>query len=91
VFGAITHELRRRSAIEPIIGHLRPKVTLAAATSKAPPATPPTSLSAMGHNLPRILAWQRGLLCLFLIQLWRTLSSPAQFGFFTDDSLTATS
>jgi hypothetical protein len=45
VFGVIKRELRRRSAIEPIIGHLKPKVTSAAATSKAAQAMPQTSSS----------------------------------------------
>jgi len=45
VFGVIKRELRRRSAIEPIIGHLRPMVTSAAATSKAALAMRPTSSS----------------------------------------------
>jgi transposase, IS5 family len=42
VFGAIKRELRRRSAIEPVIGHLKAKVTSAAAISKVAPETPPT-------------------------------------------------
>jgi IS5 family transposase len=45
VFGIIQRELRRRFAIEPVIGHLRPKATSAAAISKAVPATPPTPSS----------------------------------------------
>lgn len=44
-FRVIKRELRRSSAIEPIIGYLKPKVTSAAATSKAGPAMPPTSSS----------------------------------------------
>ncbi|MFK4535072.1 hypothetical protein ABIA00_003255 [Bradyrhizobium ottawaense] len=35
-------------------------------------------LSAVGHNFRRILAWLRELLCLILIQLWRTFARPAQ-------------
>jgi IS5 family transposase len=34
-------------------------------------------LSAVGHNLRRILAWLRELCCLFLFALWRTLPCPA--------------
>jgi hypothetical protein len=45
VFGVIKRELRRRSAIEPIIGHLKPTAISAAASSKAAPETPPTSSS----------------------------------------------
>jgi hypothetical protein len=47
-------ELRRRSAIEPIIGHLKAEGHRAAASSKAAPTMPPTS--AVGHNFRRILA-----------------------------------
>lgn len=35
-------------------------------------------LSAVGHNLRRILAWLRELLRLFLGLLWRTLACLAQ-------------
>jgi hypothetical protein len=42
VFGVIKRELRRRSAITPVIVTSRPKVTLPAAISKAALATPPT-------------------------------------------------
>ena len=45
VFGIIKRELRRRSAIEPIIGHLKAEATSADATSKAVQETPPTSSS----------------------------------------------
>jgi len=43
VFGAIKRELRRRSAIEPVIGHM--KAISAVAISRGPPATPPTPSS----------------------------------------------
>ncbi|MFK4532177.1 hypothetical protein ABIA00_000360 [Bradyrhizobium ottawaense] len=45
VIGAIKRELRRCSAIEPIIGHLKAEGHLGRCTSKAAPATPPTSSS----------------------------------------------
>ena len=41
VFGSIKRELRRRSAIEAAIGHMKTHGHLVAATSKVPPATPP--------------------------------------------------
>jgi len=52
VFGVIKRELRRRSAIEPIIGHLKAEGHSAAATSKAAPAMPPTSSSRRRPQLP---------------------------------------
>ena len=42
VFGVIKRELRRRSAIEPLIGHIKEEGILAAVISRAVPATPPT-------------------------------------------------
>jgi IS5 family transposase len=45
VFGAIKRELRRRSAIEPVIATSRPKVISAAAISKVAPETPSTPSS----------------------------------------------
>ncbi|MGY4327385.1 hypothetical protein ACVWWG_001802 [Bradyrhizobium sp. LB7.2] len=45
VFGVIKRELRRRSAIEPIIGHLKIDGHLGVATSKAAQETPQTSSS----------------------------------------------
>jgi hypothetical protein len=41
VFGAIKRELRRRSAIEPVIGHMKAEGHL----GRHPPATPPTPSS----------------------------------------------
>jgi IS5 family transposase len=45
VFGVIKRELRCRSAIEPIIRHLKAEGHLGRCTSKAAPAMPPTSSS----------------------------------------------
>jgi IS5 family transposase len=42
VFGIIKRELRRRSAIEPLIGHMKEEGHSAAATSRARPAMPQT-------------------------------------------------
>jgi transposase, IS5 family len=77
VFGAIKRELRRRSAIEPIIGHLKAEGHLAAAIFKGCAGDAANVvLSAVGHNFRRILALLRELLCLFLIQLSHTLACP---------------
>ena len=45
VFGVIKRELRRRSAIEAVIGHLKNEGHLGRCHLKAVPATPPTSSS----------------------------------------------
>jgi hypothetical protein len=45
VFGVIKRELRRRSAIEPIIGHMKTEGHLGRCYLKAVPETPPTSSS----------------------------------------------
>src|SRR3954463_10142063 len=90
VFGVIKRELRRRSAIEPIIGHLKTDGHLGRCYLKGRAGDAANViLSAVGHNFRRILAWLRELLCLFLLPLWRTLicPSPLNFGFLTDDGL----
>jgi hypothetical protein len=50
VFGVIKRELRRRSAIEPVIGHMKAEGTSAAAISKAALATPPTPSSPLSDT-----------------------------------------
>jgi transposase, IS5 family len=71
VVGAIKRELRRRSAMEPIIGHMK-------AEGQRPRWRPAhVILSAVGHNFRRVLAWLRELLRLFLFQLSRALACPA--------------
>ncbi|MGY3423360.1 IS5 family transposase [Bradyrhizobium sp. F1.13.4] len=77
VFGAIKRELRRRSAIEPIIGHLKAEGHLGRCYLKGRAGDAANVvLSAVGHNFRRILAWLRELLCLFPIQLSHTLACP---------------
>lgn len=78
VFGTIKRELRRRSAIEPIIGHLKADGHLGRCylVGRAGDAAN-VILSAVGYNFRRTLAWLRELLCLFLVQLWRALARPA--------------
>ena len=78
VFGVIKRELRRRSAIEPIIGHLKAEGHLGRCYLKGRAGDAANVVvSAVGHNLRRILAWLRELLCLFLFLLCRTLACPA--------------
>src|SRR3954451_21001861 len=72
VFGVIKRELRRRSAIEPIIGHLKAEGHLGRCYLKGRAGDAANVvLSAVGHNFRRILAWLRDFLCLLLFPLWR--------------------
>lgn len=79
VLGSINRELRRRSAIEPIIGHMKAEGHLGRCYLKGRAGDAANVvLSAVGHNFRRILAWLRELLGQFLELLWRTLASPTQ-------------
>jgi IS5 family transposase len=78
VFGVIKRELRRRSAIEPIIGHLKAEGHLGRCYLKGRAGDAANVvLSAVGHNFRRILAWLRDFLCLLLFPLWRMPARPA--------------
>jgi len=73
-------ELRRRSAIEPIIGHLKTEGHLGRCDLKGGAGDAANVvLSAVGHNFRRILAWLREILCLFLLQLSYTLACLGPF------------
>jgi len=79
VFGAIKRELRRRSAIEAVIGHMKAgghldRCYLKGAAGDAANAI----LSAVGYNLRLVLAWLRTLLRLILIALFRPLIACPQ-------------
>jgi transposase, IS5 family len=70
VFGVIKRELRRRSAIEPIIGHLKAEGHLGRCYLKGRAGDAANViLSAVGHNFRRILAWLRDSWCLILTAL----------------------
>ena len=76
VFGAIKRELRRRSAIEPVIGHLKAEGHLGRCYLKGRAGDAVNAiLSAVGYNFRRILAWLRALLCQILIAVLRLLIS----------------
>ncbi len=63
VFGVIKRELRRRSAIEPVIGHLKAEGHLGRCYLKGRAGDAANAiLSAVGYNFRRILAWLRVLL-----------------------------
>jgi transposase, IS5 family len=70
VFGVIKRELRRRSAIEPVIGHMKADGHLGRCHLKGRDGDAANViLTAVGHNLRRVLAWLRALLCLILLVL----------------------
>jgi IS5 family transposase len=80
VFGAIKRELRRRSAIEAVIGHMKAdghlgRCYLKGTAGDAANAT----LSAVGHNLRLVLAWFGILLRLILGALIRAFTVPQIF------------
>jgi len=70
VFGAIKRELRRRSAIEPVIGHMKAEGHLGRCYLKGTAGDAANAiLTAVGHNLRLVLAWLRILLRLILAAL----------------------
>ena len=78
VFGAIKRQLRRRSAIEPIIGHLKAEGHLGRCYVKGRAGDPANVvLSAVGHNFHRILAWLRDFWRLILTALIAAICAPS--------------
>ena len=79
VFGAIKRQLRRRSAIEAVIGHMKTDGHLGRCYLKGRAGDAANAvLTAVGHNLRRVLAWLRILLRLILIVLLRPFAiAPA--------------
>jgi IS5 family transposase len=76
VFGAIKRELRRRAAIEPVIGHMKAEGHLGRCYLKGRHGDAANAiLTAVGYNFRRILAWLRALLCLILPALWRAVAA----------------
>ena len=60
VFGAIQRELRRRSAVEPLIGHMKEQGHLGHCYLKGQAGDAANAiLTAAGYNFRRILAWLR--------------------------------
>jgi len=77
VFGLIKRELRRRSAIEAVIGHMKAEGHLGRCYLKGREGDAGNViLTAVGYNLRLVLAWLRILLRLFLIALCRLLAIP---------------
>ena len=79
VHGVIKRELRRRSAIEAVIGHMKTDGHLSRCHLKGRAGDAANAiLSAVGHNLRLVLAWLRILLRLILSALLPPFaSSPA--------------
>ncbi|MBV1699754.1 MAG: IS5 family transposase [Hyphomicrobiales bacterium] len=76
VFGVIKRELRRRSAIEAVIGHMKNDGHLGRCHLKGHTGDAANAvLSAVGYNLRRVLAWLRILLRLMLAALLRPCPS----------------
>ena len=76
VFGVIKRELRRRSAIEPVIGHMKAEGHLGRCYLKGRDGDAANAvLTAVGYNFRRILAWLRALFCLILAALVRAVAS----------------
>jgi IS5 family transposase len=77
VFGVIKRELRRRSAIEPVIGHMKTDGHLGRCYLKGREGDAANViLTAVGHNLRLVLAWLRLLMRLILSVLLRSLAAP---------------
>jgi len=73
---AIKRELRRRSAIEPVIGHMKAEGHLGRCYLKGNAGDAANAiLTAVGYNFRRILAWLRILLCLILTALLYPLAT----------------
>ena len=83
VFGVIKRELRRRSAIEPVIGHMKTEGHLGRNFLKGRAGDAANALlSAAGHNFRLVLAWLRTLLrriveALLAVFVIRTVLNPA--------------
>ena len=70
VFGIIKRELRRRSAIEAVIGHMKSDGHLGRCHLKGRAGDAANAvLTAVGHNLRLVLAWLRELLLAILVAL----------------------
>ena len=75
VFGTIKRELRRRSAVEPLIGHMKEEGHLGRCYLKGRAGDAANAiLTAAGYNFRRILAWLRILLRLILSVLMLALA-----------------
>ncbi len=75
VFGVIKRELKRRSAIEPVIGHMKADGHLGRCYLKGRDGDAANAtLSAVGYNLRLVLAWLRMLVRFILVAILRTFA-----------------
>ena len=75
VFGQIRRELRRRSAIEPVIGHCKTDGHLGRNFLKGRAGDRINAvMSAVGYNLRLILKWLRILLRLIIAAIWAAIA-----------------
>ena len=79
MFGVIERELRRRSAIEPVIGHMKTDGHGRCHLKSREGDAANVVLTAIGHNLRLVLAWLRLLLRLILLALCRALALAPAF------------
>jgi len=78
VQGQIKKELRRRSAIEPVIGHCKTDGHLGCNYLKDRHGdTINAVMSAVGYNFRLILKWLRALLCKIIAAIWATMMPPS--------------
>ena len=74
VHGQIRRELRRRSAIEAVIGHCKTDGHLSRNFLKGPDGDQINAvMSAVGYNLRLILKWIRLLLCKIIAAIWAAI------------------
>jgi transposase, IS5 family len=72
VFGTVQRDLRRRSAIEAVIGHMKAEGHLGRCYLKGRAGDAANAiLSAVGYNLRLVLAWLRMILHAILVALFR--------------------
>jgi transposase, IS5 family len=77
VFGLIKRELRRRSAIEAVIGHMKAEGHLGRCYLKGRDGDAANAiLSAVGYNLRLVLAWLRIILPFFFLALSSSFTIP---------------
>ena len=78
VFGQIRRELRRRSAIEPVIGHCKMDGHLGRNFLKGRDGDRINAImSAVGYNLRLILKWLRKLLRKIIAAIWAAIIPPS--------------
>src|SRR5262245_47373571 len=78
VFGVIKRELRRRCAIEAVIGHMKTDGHLGRCHLKGRQGDAANViLTAVGHNLRLVLAWLRALPRLIVLALLQAFATPS--------------